>query len=76
MAIGSVYEAEPLLDVSYTPLVYNTIGTHTVDGDTVFRIGSDSKVFTVMGLLLLGDKISMTDPITKHVPELTRLKGG
>jgi CubicO group peptidase (beta-lactamase class C family) len=75
VAIGSVYEAEPLLDVSYTPLVYNTTGTHTVDGDTFFRIGSVSKVFTVMGLLLLGDKIRMADPITKYVPELTRLKG-
>jgi CubicO group peptidase (beta-lactamase class C family) len=75
VAIGSVFEDEPLLDVSYTPLVYNTTGTHTVDGDTVFRIGSVSKVFTVMGLLLLGDKISMADPITKYVPELTRLKG-
>lgn len=75
VAIGSIYEDEPLLGVSYTPLVYNTTGTHTVGGDTVFRIGSVSKVFTVMGLLLLGDKISMADPITKYVPELTRLKG-
>lgn len=75
VSIGSIYEDEPLLGVSYTPLVYNTTGTHTVDGDTVFRIGSVSKVFTVMGLLLLGDKINMADPITKYVPELTRLKG-
>lgn len=73
VAAGSVYEDEPILDIPYTPLVYNTTGAHTVDGDTVFRIGSVSKVFTVMALLLLGDKISMADPITKYIPELTRL---
>jgi CubicO group peptidase (beta-lactamase class C family) len=74
LAVASVYEDQPFLNQSYSPLVYNSTGAHMVDGDIVFRIGSVSKVFTVMGLLLLGNKINWADPITKYVPELNRLK--
>jgi CubicO group peptidase (beta-lactamase class C family) len=74
VTIASMYEDTPLLSFAYTPPVRNTSGTSVVDGDTVFRIASVSKVFTVMGLLLLGDKVSMEDPITKYIPELGNLK--
>ena len=74
ISIGSAHEDKTLATISYSPAVYNTSGVHKVDGDTVFRIGSVSKVFTVLGLLLLGDKISFSDPITKYVPELEQLK--
>ena len=74
ISIGSAHEDKVLASLSYSPAIYNTSGAHKVDGDTVFRIGSVSKVFTVLGLLLLGDKISFSDPITKYVPELEQLK--
>ena len=74
LSIASAYEDDVLASLAYTPQVYNATGTHKVDGDTVFRIASVSKVFTVMGLLLLGDKIDFSDRITKYVPELNHLK--
>ncbi|KAH7310754.1 beta-lactamase/transpeptidase-like protein [Stachybotrys elegans] len=74
ISIASVYEDSPLLNLAYRPPVLNTSGTSVVDGDTVFRVGSVSKVFTVMGLLLLGDKVNMADSVLKYLPELEDLK--
>lgn len=74
LSVGSVYEDDVLASLSYTPPLYNITGTHKVDGDTVFRIASVSKVFTVLGLLLLGDKIHFSDSVTRYVPELNQLK--
>lgn len=74
VSLSSAYEDDILGSLTYTPAVYNTSGTHAVDGGTVFMIASVSKVFTAMGLLLLGGNISFSDPITKYVPELNQLK--
>lgn len=43
-----------------------------VSADTVFRIGSITKVFTGMALLALRDegRIGLDDPVTRYVPEL------
>jgi CubicO group peptidase (beta-lactamase class C family) len=43
-----------------------------VGADTVFRIGSITKVFTGMALLALRDdgRIGLDDPVTRYVPEL------
>jgi CubicO group peptidase (beta-lactamase class C family) len=43
-----------------------------VDADTVFRIGSITKVFTGMALLALRDegRLGLDDPVTRYVPEL------
>ncbi|EPS35832.1 hypothetical protein H072_10746 [Dactylellina haptotyla CBS 200.50] len=73
LGITSIYEDKPMLSFSYTPTVFNKSGTHKVDGDTVFRIGSVSKTFTVLALQLLGGKVNMADPITKYIPELCSL---
>lgn len=74
VTVSSAHEDEPLLSIGYTPPVRNMSGTDTVDGDTVFRIASVSKAVTVLGLLMLGEKVNMADPITKYVPELAKLK--
>ncbi|KAH8901464.1 beta-lactamase [Thozetella sp. PMI_491] len=74
LAAASVYEGAPLLQVAHAPPIYNTSGSRSVDADTVFRIGSVSKAFTVMGLFILSDKINMADPVTKYIPELGQLK--
>jgi CubicO group peptidase (beta-lactamase class C family) len=46
-----------------------------VDADTVFRIASMTKSFTAMAILALRDegKLSLDDPVERHVPELRGL---
>ena len=45
-----------------------------VTGDTYFRIASITKVFTVLAILLQQNegKLTLQDPITKYIPELTQ----
>ncbi|KAJ4988100.1 Beta-lactamase-like protein-like protein 1 [Stagonosporopsis vannaccii] len=40
--------------------------------DTSLRIGSVTKIFTMLAILLSADKISLSDPITRFVPELNK----
>jgi len=40
-----------------------------VNGDTAFRVASNSKSFTVYAILL-ENRINLEDPITKYIPEL------
>lgn len=45
-------------------------GVAEVDDDTVFRIGSMSKLLTVYIFLIAAGDASWSDPITRYVPEL------
>lgn len=57
----------------FTPaqlLSQRTAGVEEVDSDTVYRIGSVSKLWTVYLYLIAAGDQSWNDPITKHVPEL------
>ncbi|KAF2705171.1 beta-lactamase/transpeptidase-like protein, partial [Pleomassaria siparia CBS 279.74] len=50
----------------------NTAGVKTVDGDTVYRLGSLTKLYTVLAWLAeLGDE-HWNQPITKYIPELIK----
>ncbi|KAL7265862.1 hypothetical protein RUND412_011610, partial [Rhizina undulata] len=49
---------------------YVGCSAQNVTGDTVYRIASITKVFTVLGVLLQSG-VCLDDPITKYVPELT-----
>jgi CubicO group peptidase (beta-lactamase class C family) len=71
----SLHDDRPLLNFHYTPQTFNTSGTHEVDGDTVYRIGSTTKLFTALTILLLEGRINLSDPITKYVPRLGSLSG-
>lgn len=52
---------------------FNNSGVTKVDGNTVFRIGSVTKIFTVLTFLAtVGDGI-WNDPITKHLPEIAEI---
>ncbi|KAL6706258.1 hypothetical protein ACN47E_005993 [Coniothyrium glycines] len=52
-----------------------TIGVSRVDGNTIYRLGSVSKVLTVLAFLAeLGD-VHWNQPITKVIPEIARLAG-
>jgi hypothetical protein len=70
--IFSTFSDTPLYEYYYTaPRFSNgSVGTKTVDGDTVFRVGSISKLFTVFALLIEKGDANLNDPITKYVPEL------
>ncbi|EGO61040.1 hypothetical protein NEUTE1DRAFT_120106 [Neurospora tetrasperma FGSC 2508] len=53
--------------------VFNSTGVSKVDTNTVFRVGSITKIFTVLAFLAtVGDRV-WNDPVTKHLPELARL---
>ncbi|KAB8229534.1 serine hydrolase domain-containing protein [Aspergillus alliaceus] len=63
---------QPLLEYYHTaPSIQNsTVGVTKVDADTVFRIGSVSKLWTVLLLLIEKGDTSFSEPVTKYVPEL------
>jgi hypothetical protein len=70
--VFSVFSDTPLYEYHHTAPVFSngSIGTKTVDGDTVFRVGSISKLFTVFALLIEKGDVNFNDPVTKYVPEL------
>lgn len=65
--------AEPLLDYhNSAPLLAaaSDSGVKTVDANTVYRIGSISKLLTVFTFLLEAGDSLWNDPVTDYVPEL------
>ncbi|KAH7413897.1 beta-lactamase/transpeptidase-like protein [Phaeosphaeria sp. MPI-PUGE-AT-0046c] len=53
----------------------NTTGVRSVDGNTVYRLGSVSKVFAVLSFLAEVGDVAWNQPITKYVPELAKHSG-
>ncbi|KAK7730377.1 hypothetical protein SLS53_009077 [Cytospora paraplurivora] len=72
VAVRSIHERNYLLDLHYTPSTRGPSSTDAVDANTVYRIASISKVFTVLGILLEG--IGMDDPVTTYLPDLSSLR--
>ncbi|AEO69810.1 uncharacterized protein THITE_2056623 [Thermothielavioides terrestris NRRL 8126] len=52
------------------------VGVSKTDGDTVYRLGSLSKIFTVLTWLAQDGDAKWNDPITKYVPELAAAADG
>lgn len=69
ISIRSIHEANPFFTTHYTPPIADPRSARVVDSQTVFRIGSASKVFTVLAVLKLPG-VSLDDRVTKYVPEL------
>jgi CubicO group peptidase (beta-lactamase class C family) len=67
LAIGVVLDGELIFAKGY-----GGVGSGGFDGDTVFRIGSITKVFTGVALLKLRDegRLSLDHPAARYVPEL------
>lgn len=65
-------DSSPLLYTSYTATSVRdgTRGVRKVDEDTVFRIGSCSKLWTIFLLLIENGDASFQEPIAKYIPEL------
>ncbi|KAI8625975.1 beta-lactamase/transpeptidase-like protein [Xylariaceae sp. FL1651] len=71
--VKSIHEAGPMIELHYTPPILDTTGTAAIDSQTIYRMGSISKIFAVLSVLTQGH-MKMEDPITKYVPELLQLK--
>lgn len=72
--VFSISEQNPLIfDWHHTAPALartNTTGVKKVDGNTVYRLGSLTKVHTVYAWLALDGDEKWNEPITKYVPEL------
>jgi len=73
VSVKSIHESEPMFDFHHTPPKLSPNGTQKVDANTIYRIGSISKVFTVLGVLML-EGVHFDDPVTKYLPELRALR--
>jgi CubicO group peptidase (beta-lactamase class C family) len=73
--VTSIHEDAPLLDLNWKSPTPSSNSTSQVDHNTVYRIGSVSKLYVVLALLQLSDKIRWDDPVTKYIPELLDMYG-
>ncbi|KAI0505879.1 beta-lactamase/transpeptidase-like protein [Xylaria bambusicola] len=73
IAVKSIYEENPMIELHHTPPVLDNTSTTAVDSETIYRIGSLSKLFAVLSILTQG-QMKLEDPITKYVPELLQLR--
>lgn len=73
LAVGVVIDGELVYEKGFG--VGDVETKSPVSGDSVFRIASMTKSFTAMAILKLRDegRLSLEDPVDKHVPELAPL---
>jgi len=70
----SIHEDKPLFQHDYSaPILATSTGVKKVDENSIYRIGSISKLFTVYAFLLENGDVHWNEPITKYVPELAAL---
>jgi len=70
--VFSATQNSSLFEYHHTaPSVANsTVRVSKVDSDSIYRVGSISKLFTVMTFLVAADDTYFSQPVTKYVPEL------
>ena len=70
--------SDPFWQYHYTaPTVANsTAGVHQVDIDSIYRLGSITKLITVYSLLVAAGDGYWQEPVTKYVPELAEIAQG
>lgn len=72
LGVMSIHEATPMFEFHHSPQNFDPSGVSEVNSDTVYRLASMTKLFTVLGLLRI-ENVSLDDPITKYLPELRDL---
>lgn len=72
VAVKSIHDSSPLFELHHTPPTLDPRGVKKVDGNSVYRLGSISKIFPVLALLKL-DGVGLDDKVTKYLPELRAL---
>jgi CubicO group peptidase (beta-lactamase class C family) len=71
LEIFDTTSSDALLAYAYTAKEINTtLGVSKVDENTVFRIGSTSKMFPMFLLLIQSGFDTLQDPISKYIPEI------
>ncbi|KAJ5822829.1 hypothetical protein N7447_005169 [Penicillium robsamsonii] len=71
LQIFEANDPSALLTLSHTSAeIDTTIGVSQVDENTIFRIGSTSKLFTMLLLLIENGFSYLQDPIAEYIPEL------
>ncbi|KAL7805769.1 beta-lactamase/transpeptidase-like protein [Trichoderma gracile] len=67
--VKSLHEDLPLFTYHYTPPNLSGIGTKNINEQTIFRVGSLSKLFPALAALQI-NKIRMDDSVLEYIPEL------
>ncbi|KAI0847320.1 beta-lactamase/transpeptidase-like protein [Daldinia vernicosa] len=71
--VFSADDDEPLWSHHWTATnlkTLNSTGVKKVDGNTVYRLGSVTKIFTILTFLAEAGDIMWNEPITKYIPEI------
>jgi CubicO group peptidase (beta-lactamase class C family) len=70
--VYSAHEKSSIFTYHYSApaLAHPTEGVAKVDSNTVYRIGSVSKLLTVYTYLAAAGDVSFNEPVTKYIPEL------
>ncbi|KAK4447829.1 beta-lactamase/transpeptidase-like protein [Podospora aff. communis PSN243] len=74
LAAKSIHEDGLLFNYHFTPPTQSGLGTTNVDENTIYRVGSVSKLMPVLALLQ-DSNVSLEDPVTKYLPALKDAKG-
>ncbi|KAL8297746.1 hypothetical protein RB597_007227 [Gaeumannomyces tritici] len=72
VAVKSIHEPDSLIELHHTPSTLDPRGVQKVDANSIYRLGSISKIFAALAVLKL-DGVSFDDKVTKYLPELRTL---
>ena len=75
IGVKSTHEDEQLFSYHFTPPMRSGIGTNSIDEQTIYRVGSLSKLFPALAILQ-NPSVGMDDSVVKYIPELQDAKGG
>jgi CubicO group peptidase (beta-lactamase class C family) len=69
VGVKSIHEDKPLFDYHHTPKVAEDIGTDKIDADTIYRVGSISKLIPTLAVLQQTG-VNLDDSVLEYIPEL------
>lgn len=69
VGVKSIHESKQLFSYHYTPPKMGDIGTEKIDENTIYRVGSVSKMMPALAVLQSKD-INLDDPVLEYLPDL------